>query len=257
MRAASHPRPVNLAFTVLELLVSSAILSIVVAILLSVLTTSMTTWRTTQGKIEVDNEGRAGTLLLMQDIDNMMLPSSPELWPEVSTNSDGVNLRFLTLKPLDYQGSDGNLQENIGDVCYVEYTLTPTGALMRGFHPSKWTYENALLLGSLPPPGSAAPQILSTNILTDMKNAVRGSKLYSEAGQTGFVILATNNPGYPNEIMPAVAPLSRSNPPVGLEINFAATDWSSAQNTQLLENPSYRLRNSGYFSVRFDFPKTH
>jgi len=257
VRDATHPRSVDSAFTLLELLVSSAILSIVVAILLAVLTTGMTTWRTTQGEIEVDNEGRAGVLLLMQDIDNMVLPSSPKLWPEVSTNNDGVNLRFLTLKTLDYQGSDGNLQENIGDVCYVEYTLTPAGTLMRGFHPSKWTYENALLRASLPPPGSAPPQILSTNILTDMKNAVRGSKLYDEAGQTGFVILATNNPGQPNEIMPLALPLSLSNPPVGLEINFAVADQTSAQNPQLLENPSYRIRNSGYFSVRFDFPRTH
>lgn len=257
MKIEFQPNPRSSAFTLLEVLVSGAILSIVVASLLAVLTTGLSTWRITQGKIEVDSEGRAGVLLLMQDIDNMVLPSAPNLWPEVSTNNGAANLRFLTLKPLDYQASPDNPQENTGDICYVEYTLTTSGALTRGFYPSRWTYENILRRGSLPAVGFTEPHLLSTNILTEMKSSVRGSRLYAESGQTGFVILSTNNPGYPGEIMPATGPLSSSNPPVGIEINFAVTDRASAQNPQLLENPLYRLRNSGYFSVRFDLPKTY
>jgi prepilin-type N-terminal cleavage/methylation domain-containing protein len=240
----------NKAFTLLELLVSAAILSIVIAVLLAVLSTSLTTWRTTQGKIEVDVEARSGALLLLQDINNIIMPKNQNLWPNTITNANIPYLRFLTLKPQDYQNLDDG---DIGDVCYVEYFFNNgEGTLMRRFYGSKWTYENILKSGRFPPPSQQDAQLLSTNLLAELKDSVRGTPLFNEAGQTGFVLLATNNPGQAMTVMPYRGPVNLSNPPVGIEINFSTTDMTSHKNPELLDNPSYKLRNSGYFSMRFD-----
>jgi prepilin-type N-terminal cleavage/methylation domain-containing protein len=239
-------------FTLLEILVTAAILSVVIAVLLGVLSSGLTLWRGTQSKIEVDAEGRAGALLLMQDIDNAIVPASPQLWPS-SVKSEGVPyFRFLTLKPSDYQDfGDGG---DVGDVCYVEYFFATEGALMRRFYSSKWTYENILKTGGFPPPGIEGAELLSTNLLSEMRDSVRGSNLFGEAGTTGFVLLATNNLGQKGSLLPLSGAPDKNNPPVGVEINFAITDMTAAQNPELLNNEKHRLRHAGYFSVRYDLP---
>jgi prepilin-type N-terminal cleavage/methylation domain-containing protein len=239
-------------FTLLEVLVGAAILAIVMSVMLGILSSGLSLWRNTQGKIEVDAEGRAGALLLMQDIDNIIMPASPKLWPSVMTSQGVPYFRFLTLKPHDYQ--DLGKGENVGDVCYVEYYFAPEGMLMRRFYSSKWTYENILKSGELPLPGREGAQLLSTNLLHELRDSVRGSSLFGEAGTTGFILLAINNPGQKGSLLPHRGPLDINNPPVGVEINFAATDMLSAQNPQLLDNAAYRLRNAGYFSLRYDLP---
>lgn len=245
----------NKGFTLLEVLVSAAILAIVMAVLLAILSTSLNTWRTTQGKVEVDIEGRSGALLLMQDIDNIIIPNNINLWPNTVTNSTTPYFRFLTLKPADYQEQD---RGDVGDVCYVEYFFDKTeGSLMRRFYASKWTYDNILKPGGFPSPSQQNAQLLSTNLLTDLKDSVRNTPLFNEAGQTGFVLLATNNRGQTGTIMPHRGPKTISNPPIGVEINFAPTDMTSHKNRDLLSNPDYKLRNSGYFSMRFEFPKPY
>jgi hypothetical protein len=141
-------------------------------------------------------------------------------------------------------------------VCYVEYFLDKeTGNLMRRFYASKWTFENILKNGNFPSPSKENAEILSTNILSEIKDSVRNSPLFGEAGRTGFVLLATNNNGQRGNLLPLSGNATISNPPVGVEINFATTDMKSHRNPTLLSNPSYILRNSGYFSMRFDFPK--
>jgi prepilin-type N-terminal cleavage/methylation domain-containing protein len=242
----------NKGFTLLEVLVSAAILAIVMAILLAILSTGLNTWRVAQGKIEVDTEGRSGALLLMQDIDNIILPKDPSLWPNSITNVGIPYFRFLTLKPSDYQSYDGG--QNVGDVCYVEYFFDKEGgALMRRFYPSNWTYENILKSGRFPAPSKDNAQLLSTNLLVELRDSVRGTPLFEEAGQMGFVLLATNNLGQSGSIMPHKGEMTVSNPPVGVEINFASIDSTAQKNLNLLDNSLYRLRNSGYFSMRFDF----
>lgn len=256
MKSTHSHQSSALAFTLLEVLVSSAVLSVVLAVLLSVLSTCLGVWQVTQGKVEVDSEGRAGALLLMQDVESMVLPTSPSLWPSVVTRGGVPHLRFLTLKPQEYQqGTSASDSENVGDVCFVEYLFSEDAALLRRFYSSKWTYENVLRAGRFPPPSDEGAQLLSTNIVSDLRDSVRGSPLYAEAGRTGFVLLTTNNTGQSGEIMPMLGAPSLSNPPVGLEVNFAVADRSASQNQQLLANPSHRLRNAGYFSVRFDLPK--
>lgn len=256
MSNSNNNRNINsrVGFTLLEVLVSSAILAIVMAILLHVLSTSMTTWGVTQGKIEVDVEGRSAYLLLMQDVDNIILTKDVKLWPMLRTNSGMVSLAFLTTKPLDYQGSLGG---DVGDVCYVEYHLDlGKNSLLRSFYPSKWTYENVLSKGQgFPPSSLSKSELLSTNVLKDFRNAVRVSPLYVEANTNGFVILATNNPSYSGTILPISGSYNSSNPPVGVEVNLAVTDMLSARNPQLLDNKDYKLRNSGFYSFRLSFPQ--
>jgi prepilin-type N-terminal cleavage/methylation domain-containing protein len=241
----------NKGFTLLEVLVSAAILAIIMAVLLAILSTSLSTWKTTQGKIEVDIEGRSGALLLMQDINNIIMTKNPDLWPNTSTNAEIEYFRFLTLKPHDYQNSE---KGDTGDVCYVEYFFDKEkGTLMRRFFGSKWTYENILKDGGFPTPSKENAQLLSTNLLAELKDSVRGTPLFNEAGQTGFILLATNNPGQAESIMPHRGAMTLSNPPAGVEINFAPTDMTSHKNLDILDSPTYRLRNSSYFSMRFDF----
>jgi hypothetical protein len=228
------------------------VLSVVLSALLTVLSSGLTLWGNTQGKIEVDTEGRSGALLLMQDIDSIVVPASIKLWPSTGRSQGAPYFRFLTLKPSDYQDFDGG--DNVGDVCYVEYFFADEGTLMRRFYSSKWTYENILKTGEFPEPGVEGAQLLSTNLLDEMRDAVRGSSLFDEAGVTGFVLLGTNNLGQRGRLLPLHGTIDELNPPVGVEINFAVTDKSSAQNPQLLDNGIHRPRNAGYFSLRYDLP---
>ncbi len=260
MKYFSYKSSYSRAFTLLEVLVSAAILSIVIAVLLAVLSTTLGTWRTTTGQIEVDNEGRGAHLLLMQDIDNVILPSIPALWPRIVRRGDVSYFQFLTTKPLDYQDVK---QGDVGDVCFAEYYLGNTevsrgkGAvsLLRSFRNSKWTYDNVLKVGSFPDP-LVDGQVLSTNLLRDFRDALRHKvALYGEANTNTFVILATNNFGQMGSPLPLVGAYTLTNPPVGVEINFAVTDYKESANLELLQSPSYRPRNSAYFSMRFDFPK--
>ena len=51
-------------FSLIEVLVASAVLSIVLAILLGTLSASMSLWRNTENKLGADREGRAAEQLL-------------------------------------------------------------------------------------------------------------------------------------------------------------------------------------------------
>jgi prepilin-type N-terminal cleavage/methylation domain-containing protein len=51
-------------FTLIEVMVSAAILAIVLAVMFSALSTSMSLWRNTDNKIVADREARAVELLL-------------------------------------------------------------------------------------------------------------------------------------------------------------------------------------------------
>lgn len=240
-------------FSLVEVMVASAVLAIVMVILLGTLTTSMALWRNTENKLAADREGRAGELLIAQDLANAILPADPKLWPRV-TNSGGVSfLQFLTTKPPDYQSAG-----DLGDVCFVEYAISPEeSAIYRTFVASASTYQEILRAGELPSAATitANRQLLSTNILADARDSVRGLNLYNEASTNSFVVLATNNPGQAGNLLPISGAVSASNPPVAIEVNFSAADQDATANKDLLENEDYRLRNAGYFSFRVPLPK--
>lgn len=154
------------AFTLLEVLVASAIMGIVMFVLVSTANTSLQLWRGTTEKIAIDREGRAGLALLAWDLQNIIQPTNNALRPWINTNRfNGPSasfpvLRFLTLKPSDYQTNAADL----GDVCYVEYRFT-NRSLMRAFIGSSNTFAS-LRAGNLPTPTEADFQVLIPNVWT-------------------------------------------------------------------------------------------
>jgi prepilin-type N-terminal cleavage/methylation domain-containing protein len=261
MNPPRHPHRLSSSgFTLLEVLVASAILGVVMLVLLNTLSTSMSLWRNTEAKAASDREARASGLLLAQDLGSVVVPAGTNLWPRIVTNRvGGVNtpiLQFLTAKPPDYQTSP----DDTGDVCYVEYAVLPsTNAsgreLRRLFWPSGKTYNDIIQKGGF---GAAKAQTefqsLGLNLLPTNRMAARGlGALLNEANNTNFVLLGTNNPS--RALLPFTGNRSLSNYPVAIEVNFAVTDPDIQRNTNLLNNPQYILRNAGLYSTRYFLPK--
>jgi prepilin-type N-terminal cleavage/methylation domain-containing protein len=230
-------------FSLLEVLVASAVLAIVLAVLLGTLTTSLSLWRNTEGKLYSDREARAAELLIAQDLASVVMPASPDLWPRV----DDGTLQFLVTKPGEYQG-----EGEVGDVCFVEYSVNPErNTLTRTFYASQRTYDEVIRSGSFPPPSPGEGQILAANVLADNRDAVRGLAVQREANPDNFVMLGTNT-GSLVEFSGSYSPANR---PVAVEVNFAVTDPSSIQNRDLWEGrPDMKLRNAGLYSFRAMLP---
>lgn len=261
MNTSRRRLPVSAAgFTLLEVLVASAILGVVMMVLLSTLSTSMSLWRNTESKAASDREARASGLLLAQDLASVVVPANPNLWPRILTNrvnrENTLFLRFLTAKSADYQSSEADP----GDVCYVEYAVLPATngpgrELRRLFWPSGKTYTEVIAKGAFP---AVQPQTefqsLGLNLLPTNRMAARGlGALLNEANNTNFVLLGTNNST--RALLPFTGTPSISNFPVAVEVNFAVTDPDIQRNTSLLNNPQYILRNAGLYSTRFFLPK--
>jgi hypothetical protein len=138
-------------------------MGIVMFVLVSTANTSLQLWRNSSEKISVDRDGRTGLALLAWDLQNIIQPTNIALRPWINTNIFGTNtstpvLRFLTLKPADYQ----NTNFDLGDVCYVEYRFT-NRSLMRAFVGSRDTFTS-LQAGNLPSPSPADFQVLVPNV---------------------------------------------------------------------------------------------
>jgi len=249
-------------FTLLEVLVASAILGVVMLVLLNTLSTSMSLWRNTEAKAASDREARASGLLLAQDLSSVVMLANSNLWPRILTARVGgantIVLQFLTAKPADYQTSP----DDTGDVCYVEYAVLPsTNAsgreLRRLFWPSGKTFTEVVGKGAFPRAQAQTEfQSLGLNLLPTNRMAARGlGALLNEANNTNFVLLGTNDSRKPGALLPFTGNRSLSNYPVAIEINFAVTDPDIQRNTNLLNNPQYILRNAGLYSTRFFLPK--
>ncbi len=154
------------AFTLLEILVASAIMGIVIFVLVSTANTSMRLWRGTSEKMAVDREGRSGMALLAWDLQNILQPTNLAIRPWINTNiiTNGSGsfpmLRFLTLKPIDYQTGTNDQ----GDICYVEYRLT-NHTLERAFVSSSLTF--AAITNSpprFPTPSASDFEVLVPNV---------------------------------------------------------------------------------------------
>jgi prepilin-type N-terminal cleavage/methylation domain-containing protein len=238
-------------FSLIEVMVASAVLSVVLAILLGTMTSSIALWRNTENKISADREGRAAGLLLASDLASAVMTTNPNLWPKVANDC----LRFLTAKPSDYQDTNSG---DLGDICYVEYFLSPDkSALLRNYYGSAWTYQNVLLPGQFrSAPEEADAQVLATNLLARPADSVRGTRLEGDANNTPFVVLGTNSTsaGNPGDVLPLVGSYNANNPPVAVEVNLSVADADSIANKDLLENRDYKLRNAGFFSFRVSLP---
>jgi prepilin-type N-terminal cleavage/methylation domain-containing protein len=239
-------------FTLIEVMVSAAILAIVLAVMFSALSTSMSLWRNTDNKIVADREARAVELLLARDLANVIMPAATKFWPRV-TNSGGVfYLKFLTATPADGQPATAG---NTGDVCYVEYAVLPSTngpgrEVRRLFWPSGKTYTDVLSTGALPGPQAADQfESLGLNLLPTNTMAARGlGNLVNEANNTNFVLLGTN-------LLPFTGTPGPNNYPAAIEVNFAVADPTTLVNTNLISRSSYVLRNAGLYSFRIPLPK--
>lgn len=158
-----HLRPQTTApsgFSLLEVLVASAVLSVVLSIILGAMTTTLSLWRNTDNAIAADREGRSANLLLYDELSSAVVPrSQPWFWPRVESN--GTYLAFLTRKPLEYQDAS---KGDVGEVCFVEYVVEDN-ALKRRFVGSRRTYES-MQQGVFPSGGRDEPfEVLATNII--------------------------------------------------------------------------------------------
>jgi len=256
------------AFTLIEVLVSSAVLAIVLAVMFSALSTSMSLWRNTDNKIVADREGRAVGFLLARDLANAVVPANTNLWPFVTnevtriTARDNVTnyiLKFLTTAPSAAQSATGDEK---GDVCYVEYAVvtltnsrqqTPMREVRRLFLASGKTYSDVLSKTRFPTNNTRDTnfQSLGLNLLGANSMAVRGLGTWATDPRemlynTNFILLGT-------DMLPYVARLG--NYPAAIEVNFAVADPTTLANTNLINRSTYVLRNAGLYSFRIPLPK--
>ena len=242
-------------FTLLEVLVSSAVLAIVLAIMFSALSTSMNLWRNTDNKIVADREARLVEMMMARDLASVVFPSSTNLWPRIESprRSSIQFLKFLTLAPSASQSAGGT---DSGDICYVEYLVLPSTngpglEVRRLFFPSGQTYSNIILANSFPVSATNNPafQSLGLNLLPTNTMAARGlGALSTEANNTNFVLLGTN-------MLPFTGSVSVNNYPAAIEVNFAVADPDTLANTNIIGSPNYILRNAGLYSFRIPLPK--
>lgn len=243
----SCERPAD-AFTLIEVLVSSAILSVLVAVMFAALSTSLSLWRNTDSKMITDREARAAHLMLTRDLANAVVPADTKFWPRLKTNGPNIFLQLLTMAPAEFQPLVG---VNSGDVCYVEYSIPAgTDKLMRFFYGSGDTFNGILQgPGFRSDPTTNDAQLLAANILTNNRDAVRDLKvLFTNADRRNFILL---NPNW----AVLTGAYTNTNWPAAVEVNFSVGDPDVTANQDLLKSTSYRLRNAGAYSLRIPLPK--
>lgn len=244
------------AFTLLELLVSMAVMAVVLAIMFAALSTSMSLWRNTDSKIASDREARAVEFLLARDLGNALIPAQTNFWPRVTTAGNATYLRFLTVVPVAAQSSAGT---DTGDVCYVEYAVLPSTngpgrEVRRLLWPSGQTYSSVIKSGALPASAQAPGQYqsLGLNLLPTNNMAARGlgplANPNEAAFNTNFVLLGRN-------MLPFTGTPSTNNYPAAVEVNFSVADRTTLANTNIIGRANYVLRNAGLYSFRIPLPK--
>ena len=249
-RASDGPRRrLSAAFTLIEVLVSSAVMAIVLAVMFSARSTSMSLGRNTDNKIISDREARAAHLMLRRDLASVVVPAAANLWPRLATNNGTVFLQFLTASPSDAQPSDA---PNVGDVCYVEYSIPRgTDKVMRFALGSEETFQSIIQGGAgfRSSPETNSAQIVAANVLTNNRDAVRDlAVLFTNADRRNFIVLNTN-------MAVMTGAYANTNWPAAVEVNFSVGDPEVTANQDLLKSPQYRLRNAGAYSLRFALPK--
>lgn len=148
------------AFTLLEVLVASAIMGLVLFVLVSTANTTLAIWRDTRDKIAVDREGRTGLGILEWDLKNIVQPADIAIRPNLATNTNAaVPLRFITRLPSDYQKDP---ETDLGDICFVEYRFD-YNALRRAFVSSEDTLA-ALRNNQFPLVQASDFELVATNV---------------------------------------------------------------------------------------------
>ena len=147
-------------FTLLELLVSAAMIGVIMMIMLTATSTSMAIWRNSERAIAVDREGRNAITLMADDFANMLpvAENAPDyMQPQLGVWNDYVFAEFFVLRPRDYQKEGAG---NDGDVCYVRYRYKDQ-KIERAASDSEETF-GAIKNGGVPKPANF--EILSENL---------------------------------------------------------------------------------------------
>ncbi len=157
-----HPVKNASAFTMLELLVSMAVLSLLVVLLLSMVDNATKMWRLSENRVDAYREARAALNLIASDLASIYTSTNtnftyinraPAAVPPTQSHLDG-KLFFVTALPVNAQGANQK-----SDLCTVGYfagydktSLTGKGEasmnLYRFFRPSNDTFT-ALLTGDI------------------------------------------------------------------------------------------------------------
>jgi prepilin-type N-terminal cleavage/methylation domain-containing protein len=137
-----HQTSSRSGFTILEVLVASAIMGIVLFVLVSSANTTLSLWRDSRDKIAVNQEGRTGVGILDWDLKNIFQPANVSFRPNLSSQGNAETpLRFLASFPSDFQKDPNPANaDSVGDVCYVEYRFQDY-ALSRALVDSKRTFD--------------------------------------------------------------------------------------------------------------------
>ncbi len=247
MMSRARIRPATAGFSLLEVLVASAVLAIVLMVLLGVLTTTLNLWSATESKLQADREGRSAMLFLAQDLSSVVVPQNTRLWPRVEDD----HLQFLTLKSPDDQPES----EDVGDLCFVEYYVDPASkSLRRNFIGSRATFEQILVPGGFPNPTTDEGLLVADNVLENARDAVRGTMLGQLMINDNFIMLNTNLTRFFGQYQNDP---SGTNIPAAIEVNIAVADSTSmdpANQAIWRNNPSIILRDAGIYTFRVQLP---
>jgi prepilin-type N-terminal cleavage/methylation domain-containing protein len=146
-------------FTLLEILVSSALLGIMMMVVLTSASTGLSLWRNTEERVSVDREGRTAMHLISEDLAGILNFTNTSLLPQFEINTNAViRMRFFTVKPADYQTNTAD----VGDVCFVEYRFE-NNALSRASVDSSATFQ--AIRGNVMPTNNLTFEVLATNLL--------------------------------------------------------------------------------------------
>lgn len=128
------------AFTLLELLVAMAVLSILLVLLISVTNSASKLWRANENRVDSYREARAAINMISGDLSSLFSSTNTAFFavtpedgrqdadlPPVKTGTpdEGMNgkIFFLTALPIDAQGENRNSNPNKSDLCTIGYYL--------------------------------------------------------------------------------------------------------------------------------------
>ena len=157
----TRQRALSGGFTLIELMVSSAVIAVVMMILLSATSASLGMWRGSEQRISVDREARNGMAIIADDLANILPTRSGSLLqPTFKKQGNDFVMAFPVLRPFDYQEPNAG---NFGDICYVHYRyVNSEKKIYRSHADSKATFD-AIKSGSVPPASSY--EVLADNVV--------------------------------------------------------------------------------------------
>lgn len=147
--------PFKSAFTILELLVATAVMALLLVLLLHVTNHTLQASKTTTQQLDVTQSARQALDVLSSDIANAVTTDGAALLTQTTANG-APSLVFLT---------DGRGDTASARFLAVNYKLDGSNRLLRGYQSVGWTGSSDFLAAAITASGSATPSVLATGIL--------------------------------------------------------------------------------------------